>query len=195
GSVDPTAHYPAPLSPERAALSYLGTYADDRQEALQRLFITPAKRRPNEHFVIGGAQYPVDFPWSPNIYFLRHVPPPEHPRFYASARATLNVTRHAMAQMGYCPSGRLFEAAACGAPILTDYWEGLESFFSPGREVLVVTDPDDVLGALDRSDAELAALAAAARERALSEHTAERRAVEMEAAFDDAWASRTAAVA
>src|SRR5690606_11140608 len=101
-------------------ISYLGTYAEDRQATLATLFIEPARRLPERRFLIGGAQYPQDFPWASNIYFARHVNPAQHSAFYSSSRITLNVTRRAMKEMGYCPSGRLFEAAACGAPILSD---------------------------------------------------------------------------
>jgi spore maturation protein CgeB len=181
GSVDPNHYLPALLpGAPRAALSYLGTYSDDRQAALEVLFIEPARRWPHAHFVIGGAQYPDHFPWSPNILFWRHVASSDHPRFYASARCTLNVTRQAMAACGWCPSGRLFEAAACGTPILSDWWEALDEFFAPDQEILVVETTADVLRALERSDAELARLGAAARERALAAHTAEHRAAELE---------------
>jgi spore maturation protein CgeB len=113
-----------------------------------------------------------------NIYFVRHLPPSLHCEFFCSCRATLNVTRQAMAAYGYCPSGRLFEAAACGAPLLTDTWEGIDTFFAPGREILVVHSAEDVLNALTRNDEELARIARAARERTLSEHTAAHRAAE-----------------
>ena len=131
GSVDPDAYRPdAPLPHYRADLSYMGTYAADRQAELEQLLVEPARRLPQKRFLIGGAQYPESFPWSGNIYFVRHLPPAEHRAFYSSSRLTLNVTRAAMARMGYCPSGRLFEAAACGAPILSDAWEGLDAFFT-----------------------------------------------------------------
>jgi spore maturation protein CgeB len=188
GSVDPDLYRPAsPPEGRGAALSYLGTYADDRQTALEALFIEPARRRPHARFVIGGAQYPRGFPWAENIFFWRHVASQEHPRFYASARLTLNVTRQAMAALGWCPSGRLFEAAACGTPIMSDWWEGLDEFFAPGREILVVKTTDDVLAALDRSDAELARIGAAAREHALTRHTAGRRAAELETLLSQHW--------
>lgn len=180
GSVDPHRHRPADPAEERAALSYLGTYAEDRQSTLEALFIEPARQRPGQRFIIGGAQYPSDFPWAENIYFARHVAPQQHSRFYAAARLTLNITRQAMAALGWCPSGRLFEAGACAAPIISDWWEGLDEFFLPGREILVAKTTEDVLAALDMSDAELAAIGTAARERALSDHTAERRAAELE---------------
>jgi spore maturation protein CgeB len=180
GSVDPDRYRPAAAARPRAALSYLGTYAEDRQSALERLFIAPARRRPDARFLIGGAQYPADFPWRPNIAFLGHVAPDEHPRFYAAAQATLNVTRGAMAASGWCPSGRLFEAAACAAPILSDWWDGLDAFFAPGHEIVIVRDTEDVLAALDQGEAELARIGRRARERALAEHTAARRAAELE---------------
>jgi spore maturation protein CgeB len=123
GSVDPDVHARVPaVECFRADLSYLGTYAEDRQRGVDALLVEPARRRPELRFVIGGAQYPQTFPWTDNIYFVRHLPPADHPAFYSSSRLTLNVTRRAMAEMGYCPSGRLFEAAACGVPIVTDPW-------------------------------------------------------------------------
>jgi spore maturation protein CgeB len=187
GSVDPEIHFPVPaVERYRADLSYLGTYADDRQEALLRLLVEPARLRAGCRFLIGGAQYPAAFPWSDNIYFVRHLPPAEHAAFYCSSRVTLNITRAPMAEMGYCPSGRLFEAAACGAPILTDPWEGLADFFEPGSEILVAASTDDALAALETSDEQLMRLARFARERTLAEHTAERRASELVAAIEAA---------
>jgi spore maturation protein CgeB len=181
GSVDPENHRPAaPREEFRASLSYLGTYAEDRQVALEELFLGAAARLPRERFLIGGAQYPESFPWRENVAFVRHVPPPMHPEFFSSCRATLNITRAAMASYGYCPSGRLFEAAACGAPLVTDSWDGLECFFAPGREVLPVRSANDVVEAMELSDAELRAIAKAARERTLAEHTGERRVEELE---------------
>jgi len=186
GSVDPLVHYPVPsVERYRADLSYLGTYAEDRQRALLELFIEPARYRPARRFLIGGAQYPQAFPWTDNIYFVRHLPPAEHAEFYCSSRMTLNVTRAAMAEMGYCPSGRLFEAAACGAAVLSDNWPGLEEFFDPDTEILVAGSTADVLAALELSDAELSQVAAAARERVLADHTAERRALELVSALEN----------
>lgn len=180
GSVDPDVHRPAEPVPAFAAdLSYLGTYAADRQEALARLFLKPARQLPDKRFVIGGAQYPADFPWGSNIFFVRHLPPADHPAFYASSPLTLNVTRAAMASMGYCPSGRLFEAAACGTAVLSDTWEGLSGFFEPGREILVAETTEEAIEAISRPREEIARIARAARERTLAEHTAERRAREL----------------
>jgi spore maturation protein CgeB len=169
-----------------ADLSYLGTYAEDRQVALNALFIEPARRMSQQRFLIGGALYPQEFPWTNNIYFARHLPPPEHPAFFCSSRLTLNVTRRPMAEMGYCPSGRLFEAAACGTPILSDAWEGLDNFFEPGLEILVGDRTEDAIQALRMPQEQLARIALAARERTLAEHTAEHRAGDLEAALDAA---------
>jgi spore maturation protein CgeB len=187
GHVDPDLHRPAaPVAYFQADCSYLGTYAADRQAALEALFIEPARQRPERRFLIGGAQYPQDFPWTKNIYFVRHVPPSDHPAFFSSGRITLNVTRHAMAEMGWCPSGRLFEAAACGVPILSDSWDGLDAFFEPGRDILVAGDTAAALAAIDLGDAELARIARSARDRVLVEHTSDRRVLDLEAALDRA---------
>ncbi|GLC24299.1 CgeB family protein [Roseisolibacter agri] len=187
GSVDPDAHRPAPPRDDwRCDLSYIGTYAADRQTDVDALLLQPARASPQRRFVLAGSQYPPDFPWTPNLWYLQHLPPADHPAFYASSRLTLNVTRRAMASMGWCPSGRLFEAAACGVPILTDAWDGLEAFYTPGTEILVATGADDALRALERDDGELTAIARRARERTLDEHTADHRAAELIAALEAA---------
>jgi spore maturation protein CgeB len=187
GHVDPDVHRPVPpVDRFKADLSYLGTYAADRQAALEELFVEPAKGRPGQRFLIGGAQYPDDFPWTRNIFFVRHLPPADHPAFFSSSRLTLNVTRRAMAEMGWCPSGRLFEAAACGAPVLSDTWEGLDQFFTPGSEILVAGTREEAIAALDRDDAELTRIARAARERTLAEHSSDRRAATLVSALERA---------
>jgi spore maturation protein CgeB len=164
----------------RGALSYLGTYAADRQQALETLFLEPARRLPHVKFQLAGAQYPDIFSAVENIVFVPHLPPQLHPAFFSSCRATLNITRGVMAKYGYCPSGRLFEAAACGSPILTDGWRGLEMFFTPGEEILRVNTADDVVQALSWPDESLRRMADAARRRVLANHTSERRVMELE---------------
>jgi spore maturation protein CgeB len=177
GSVDPAIHKAVAPDPALSCdLSYLGTYAADRQAALEQLFLQPARARPNKRFLIGGSKYPADFPWASNIWYLQHVSPPEHPAFYSSSSLTLNITRAAMADMGYCPSGRLFEAAACATPVVSDWWEGLDEFFEPHREIIVVRTPEEVIDALSRAPAELRRIGEAARARALNDHTALNRA-------------------
>lgn len=186
GHVDPDVHQPVPpVDRYRAVLSWLGTYAADRQAMLEELFVAPARLRPQDKFLIGGAQYPDSFPWSDNVYFVRHLPPQEHAAFFSSSRLTLNVTREPMARMGWCPSGRLFEAAACGAAVLSDEWCGLEDFYTPGEQVLVAHSFEDTLAALDISDARLQAVRRAARERTLDEHTSYHRALSLVRYLDE----------
>ena len=188
GHVDPERHHPEPADPRYACdLSYLGTYAPDRQAMVEALFVAPASARPERRFVLGGSGYPQDFPWTRNIWFVQHLSPVEHAPFFSSSRLTLNVTRADMAAMGWCPSGRLFEAAACGAPIVTDVWPGLDAFFAPGEELLVVNSGEDVLAALELSDAELMRLGRAGRERVLDEHTSDHRAGQLLALLADAY--------
>lgn len=181
GWFTPATHHPAQSMEEfRGALCYLGTFAPDRQAALQELFVKTAARMPGERFVMGGAQYPDSFPWKPNIYFVRHLPPSLHGAFFCSSRATLNITRSSMAEYGYCPSGRLFEAAACGAAMISDWWEGLETFFAPGAEILRAERSEDVTAGLALSDRELLRMGDAARQRAMEQHTAASRLEELE---------------
>jgi spore maturation protein CgeB len=187
GSVDPAVHRPAAARPGLSAdLSYLGTYSADRQDALAELLLAPATRAPRKRFVIAGAMYPESFPWRANVHFVHHLPPADHAAFFASAPLTLNVTRAPMVALGHCPSGRLFEAAACGAVIVTDTWDGLERFFTPGSEVLPARRAEDVLAALSLGPGELAQISLRARERALDEHTAAHRAAELETLLVDA---------
>lgn len=188
GSVDPDVHRPVPGRPElQNDLSYLGTYAADRQPVLERLFLDAARARPERRFALAGSQYPADFPWMANTLYFWHMPPGDHAALFCSSRLTLNITRAAMAARGYCPSGRLFEAAACGTPIVTDWWEGLDSFFEPGSEVLIAHETGDVLAALDLTDDERTRIGAAARERTLAAHTAGARARELERLLEPSW--------
>ena len=187
GWVDPTIHRPATSVDQfRSELSYLGTFAEDRQAVLEQLFVDVAVAKPQVRFAIGGAQFPDSFPWTSNIYFVRHLPPALHPAFFCSSRATLNVTRRAMSAYGYCPSGRLFEAAACGVPIFSDRWEGLETFFDLSSEIIPVASTIDVLTALSLSDKELQSIGKAARVRVLEHHTAHARALQLEGLLEDA---------
>lgn len=185
GSVDASAHHPvAPLPHYQSDLSYLGTYAADRQEGVERLFIGAARSLPEKRFVLGGSMYPREFPWTDNIYFFNHVAPPEHPAFYCSSTLTLNVTRAAMASRGYCPSGRLFEAAACATPLLSDTFEGLDTFFEPGKEILLARSTEEAIEAMSLPPSELARIGHAAQKRVLAEHTSDVRARQMVEAFE-----------
>lgn len=187
GHVDPDVHRPAAaLAHYQCDLSYIGTYSEDRQDKLEQLLVAVARSCPERRFLIAGAQYPPDFPWAPNIYFVRHLPPSEHAAFFCSSRLTLNVTRRPMAEMGWCPSGRLFEAAACGAPLISDNWDGLDTFFRPGEEIVVAETTDDAVAALELGDTRLRAIAHRARERVLDEHSSAKRAADMLALFEHA---------
>lgn len=185
--VDPDVYRPIEPRPSpRADLAYLGTWAADRVDALSALLVEVARARADRRFVVAGALYPASYPWPPNVTRIEHVRPSEHPRFFSSSRVSLSLTRGVKAQSGYCPSGRLFEAAACGAAIVSDVFEGLDRFFHIGREILVARTAADVIAALERSDEELARIGRLARERALDQHTAERRARELVAAVEAA---------
>jgi spore maturation protein CgeB len=165
-------------------LSYMGTYAADRQAKLEELLVRPAMQSPDKHFIVAGPQYPKSIGWAKNIRRIVHLNPRWHARFYSSSRLNLNVTRREMVMAGNSPSVRLFEAAACGAAIVSDNWAGLDSFFIPGREILLPVDADDVLRYLSLSDSELRAIGDAAQERVLAEHTSEVRALQFENAVE-----------
>ncbi len=172
--------------PPRWDLGYMGTYSADRQPTIDRLLVDPARQAPHGAFVMAGPQYPAHLEWPGNVERVEHLPPDEHPSFYASQRFTLNVTRAAMIAAGWSPSVRLFEAAACGTPIISDWWEGLDSLFEPGEEIIIARGADDVLAALHDLDPEDARrIGFRARQRVLSEHTAEHRAAELEGYVDE----------
>lgn len=180
GWADPERHFPVePDRDLRSTLSYLATYSADRHQRMHDLFLEPARSMPEGWFILGGSMYPNGIPWPSNVLRLPHVPPARHPVFYCSAALNLNLTRGAMAATGYCPSGRLFEAAACGATMVSDSWEGLDRFFEPGREILIATSTDDVLAYARLPTEEKRRIGEASRERCLSEHTADRRADEL----------------
>ena len=177
GWVDPGIYHPVGVSAKFAAdLSYLGTYSPDRQVALEELLIDPARRLSEKGFVIGGAMYSDARSWPKNLRYYDHVSPEQHAEFYSSSPLTLNVTRGSMAAMGYCPSGRLFEAAACGTAVLSDWWTGLDTFFEPGEEIIIANSGAEAMTAIGRARADLERVGRRARQRALDCHTADIRA-------------------
>jgi spore maturation protein CgeB len=179
-SVDPTLYHPEPAE-RRWDLGYMGTFSADRQPPLERLLLEPARRWPAGRFVVVGPMYPKSVRWPRNVERVEHLPPPRHRAFYNAQRFTLNVTRSDMVAAGWSPSVRLFEAAACGTPIVGDPWEGLDSLFVPGEEILVATRPETVLEYVhDLDEEEVRALGERARSRVLAEHTAAHRAAELE---------------
>lgn len=175
-SVDAERYRPLDKS-KRWNLSYLGTYSPDRQPTLEKLLIEPARALPDKRFVVAGPQYPVDIDWPTNVERIEHVAPADHPAFYAESAATLNVTRADMIAAGWSPSVRLFEAAACGTPVISDVWDGIEDFFVPEREIILARSTSDVVKALSQ---DLHGIGANARTVALAGHTAEHRAAELE---------------
>ena len=185
-SVDPAAYRPTGDA-KRWDLSYLGTYSPDRQPPLDRLLIEVARTRPDRRFVVAGPQYPPEIAWPANVERIDHLPPTEHAAFYSASRFTLNVTRADMIAAGWSPSVRLFEAAACATPIVSDVWDGLDDIFMPDREIILARDTEAVIAALDRADA--SAIGRAAQARVLAEHTAAIRAEQLEAHLDEAAAA------
>jgi spore maturation protein CgeB len=179
-SVDPALYYPERVEP-RWDLAYMGTYSDDRQPTLDRLLLEPARRWPRGRFAVVGPQYPDSIDWPANVAREAHLAPHAHRAFYNAQRFTLNVTRADMVAAGWSPSVRLFEAAACGTPIVSDSWDGLADVLAPGREILVARTAAEALAHVrETPDAERRALGTRARARVLAQHTAAHRAEELE---------------
>lgn len=179
--VDPDAYRPTQAHPHWD-LGYLGTYSDDRQPALERLLIEPARAMADGDFAVAGPQYPEEIEWPENVERIEHVAPADHPGFYAAQRFTLNVTRAEMRAAGWSPSVRLFEAAACAVPVISDRWDGLDQIFTRGEEILVADSPEEVVRYLaETGEDKRLALGERARARVLAEHTAERRCEQLEA--------------
>ena len=181
-SFDPHVYHRFPVNEKFACdLSYMGTYAPDRQPKLQELLCEPAKQLPQRSFLVAGPQYPDTLAWPKNVKHIPHLSPAWHPQFYSSSRFTLNVTRRDMSMAGYSPSVRLFEAAACGATIISDNWVGLETFFIPGEEILLPTGSLDVARYLtELTDAEVQRIGSCAQARVMAQHTNAHRAEEFE---------------
>lgn len=179
-SVDPDLYYPEE-QPVKWQMGYLGTYSTDRQPTVQELLNKPAADYPEERFVVAGPQYPEDIPWAENVERIDHLPPAQHRTFYNSQKFTLNVTREDMIKAGYSPSVRLFEAAACGVPIISDYWDGIDSIFELGKEILIARSSNEVLSYFRKlSEEERRQIGENARQKVLKKHTAKARAKELE---------------
>jgi spore maturation protein CgeB len=184
-SVDPDRHKPTAADPVWD-MGYLGTYSADRQPALEELMCRPARRRPKRRFAVAGPLYPAGISWPVNVERIDHVGPDRHGWFYSRQRFTLNITRADMIRMGYSPSVRLFEAAACCVPIISDWWPGLETVFVPGKHILVARSSRDVLQYLHEiPDRERRQIALRAREHVLARHTAAHRAIALESYVEE----------
>jgi spore maturation protein CgeB len=179
-SVDVDQHQPTGLRRD-IELGYLGTYSDDRQPSLEQFLNEPARRLPKRRFAVVGAQYPEHLVWPKNVQRIDHMAPGSHAQFYGRQRFTLNLTRADMRKAGYSPSVRLFEAAACGTPIVSDEWAGIDELLEPGKEILLASSTEDVTHYIENlSDVEAERIAAAARERICAEHSSVHRAEELE---------------
>ncbi|MBV9199158.1 MAG: glycosyltransferase [Alphaproteobacteria bacterium] len=179
-SVDPDRHKPAGAEPVWD-LGYLGTYSADRQPAVEELMCRPARLSPQRLFTVAGPLYPGGVSWPDNVERIEHIGPDRHPWFYSRQRFTLNLTRADMIRMGYSPSVRLFEAAACGVPIISDWWPGLETIFVPGKHVLLARSSREVLSYLNEMpESDRRQIASRAREHVLARHTAAHRAIALE---------------
>lgn len=178
-SVDPELHYPLE-EPPSWDLGYLGTYSTDRQPGLERLLCKPAHLWPDGRFVVAGPQYPSQILWPRNTERIEHLPPERHRNFYCSQRFTLNVTRKQMIRAGHSPSVRLFEAAACGVPIISDWWPGIDDFFVPEQEILLASTSAEVLRYLrEIAEPDRRQIGTRARRRVLRCHSSARRAQEL----------------
>jgi spore maturation protein CgeB len=179
-SVDVALYQPEPM-PVTWDLGYLGTYAEDRQPTLQRLLIEPARRMPDRRFVVAGPQYPASIDWPANVERIDHLPPSEHAQFYCRQRFTLNVTRADMIRTGWSPSVRLFEAAACGTPIISDRWDGLDDLLPIDDAVLVADHADDVVRVLSGiGDAARDRIGRRARDIVVTNHSGAARGLKLE---------------
>ncbi len=179
-SVDADHYFPERIR-NRWILGYLGTFSQDRQPALETLLLDVAREMQSDSFIVAGPQYPRSIRWPGNVRRIQHLEPAAHRSFYNAQRFTLNITRQAMVRAGWSPSVRLFEAAACGTPIISDSWPGLEQIFEPGSEILLARTTGDMLRILrETSEADARAIGGRARKRVLDEHTAAHRAAELE---------------
>ncbi len=179
-SVDAELYFPEDVS-RKYDLSYLGTYSDDRQPGVERLLLEPARQWNEGRFAVAGPQYPPEITWPYNVRRIKHLPPSEHRAFYNASRWTLNITRADMIAMGHSPSVRLFEAAACATPIVSDWWQGLDEFFAVGTEICIAHSTEEALRLLRQMpDDERIEIGQRARHRVLDKHTSHHRATELE---------------
>ena len=186
-AIDPDWYHPVKDDQHTPAysLGYLGTYTEDRQPMLNKLLLEPAITDRDAKFCVSGGKYPPTIYWPDNVDYVQHIAPYQHCAFYHGQKFTLNIARKVMMNVGYTPSLRLFEAAACGTPIITNPWPGLEQFFTPGNEILVAQRSQDVLEYLQMPDIERTAIARRAQQKILHEHTSAHRALELEHYWED----------
>lgn len=190
-ALDPETHHPVAPEPRFAAdLSFLANRLPDREARVERFFLEAAARLPERSFLLGGNGW-GDKAVPANVRAIGHVGTADHNAFNRSSTAVLNVARDSMADMGFSPATRVFEAAGAGACLITDAWEGIELFLAPNEEVLVARDGQDVAEHLDALTPERArAIGEAALARVLAEHTYARRGAEVDAVLRAALAAK-----
>jgi spore maturation protein CgeB len=190
-ALDPETHHPVPADPRFAGdLAFLGNRLPDREARVERFFLAPAAALPDRRFLIAGSGW-EDKPMPANVGRIGHLSTNDHNTFNASPLAVLNIARDSMAEVGFSPATRVFEAAGAGACLITDAWEGVELFLQPGEEVLVARDGQDVIDLLaSLTEARAREIGRAALSRVLAEHTYARRGAEADALFRQALARK-----
>jgi spore maturation protein CgeB len=182
-AVDPDEYFPVPPDPDKVCdLLFMGNRMPDRELRVRDLFFRAAELSPRASFVLGGSGW-GDVPMPPNVRWIGHVPTGEHRAWNCSARFVLNINRTDMAATGYSPPTRVFEAAGCGACVVTDAWDGISTFFAEGSEILVASSADDIAACFQLDNQRLASIGAAARRRVLEDHTYARRAEQFDASL------------
>jgi spore maturation protein CgeB len=181
-ALDPETHFPVDPDPGLLCdLAFVGHRLPDREHRVEEFLMRAATLAPHMRFVLGGEGWRGK-PVPPNVRCMGHVGTRDHNRVNCSARIVLNVNRDSMADTGFSPPTRIFEAAGAGACVVTDCWKGIETFFAPGREVLVAADAEDVVEYLKTRDRnQTQAIGCAMRQRALEEHTYRLRARQVDA--------------
>lgn len=185
-ALDPDTHHPVPSEQRFAVdLAFLGNRLPDREARVGAFFFEPARALPDRRFVLGGSGW-ESHQLPPNVTHVGHVGTADHNAFNASPLAVLNVARDAMAETGFSPATRVFEAAGAGACLITDRWQGLEQFLEPDEEVLAASDGREVAEILRQLTPERArAIGEAALRRVLADHTYASRAAMLDDRLDE----------
>ena len=191
--LEPRSHHPVDPVPELTCdLAFVGNRLPDREKRVEQFFLLAAKLAPELSFVLGGEGW-ADKPLPPNVRWIGHVATADHNRVNCSARLILNINRDSMAGVGFSPPTRVFEAAGAGACLITDAWTGIETFFTPGTEILVASSAEEVVQALRSTEASRAAkIGERMRARALAEHTYAQRARQVDAILQSVGAEAAA---
>src|SRR3954468_23130539 len=184
-ALDPSTHHPVPPEPRfECDLGFLGNRLPDREARVEEFFLRAAAQLPDRKTLLGGSGW-GDKNMPANVRYLGHVYTADHNAFNCTPRAVLNVSRESMARYGFSPATRVFEAAGAAACLITDAWEGLETFFEPGREMLVARNGDEVAEQVRALDAETSRrIGLLAYGRVLAQHTYAHRAAQVDAVLE-----------